>query len=90
MLLLHRLLFCISLSALVACPPARVRQHHYHQGGRNTWDNLVACCMHCNQRKGGSLLRDLGWRLKTTPREPTSRDLGVVLGVSQVGLGAKP
>ncbi|KAI8465124.1 MAG: hypothetical protein J3K34DRAFT_461561 [Monoraphidium minutum] len=60
------------------------------RGGRNTWENLVTCCMHCNQRKGGSLLRDLGWRLKVPPREPTSRDLGVVLGVSQADLDNPP
>ena len=54
------------------------------RGGRNTWTNLVACCAHCNQRKGSTLLRDLGWRLRATPREPTARDLGLVLGVSQV------
>jgi hypothetical protein len=45
----------------------------------------VACCHGCNQRKGAALLRDLGWRLRTVPREPSARELGIMLGLNQVG-----
>ncbi|GBF95382.1 hypothetical protein Rsub_07810 [Raphidocelis subcapitata] len=60
------------------------------RGGRNSWDNLVACCHGCNQRKGASLLRDLGWRLRTAPREPSARELGIMLGLNQSDLESPP
>jgi hypothetical protein len=28
----------------------------------------ATACMRCNQRKGDRLLRDLGWKLKRTPK----------------------
>lgn len=40
------------------------------RGGRHDWDNVVACCIRCNGRKGNQLLADLGWRLRVQPRVP--------------------
>lgn len=41
------------------------------KGGTNTWENLVACCFGCNNRKGDKTLAELGWRLTFTPRMPS-------------------
>ncbi len=40
------------------------------QGGRSTWQNLVACCLPCNQYKGGRTPDQAGMRLKKVPEGP--------------------
>ena len=40
------------------------------QGGRTTWQNLVAACLPCNQAKGGRTPEQAGMRLKRIPRGP--------------------
>jgi len=40
------------------------------QGGRATWQNLVAACLACNQAKGGRTPEQAGMRLKRIPRGP--------------------
>jgi HNH endonuclease len=40
------------------------------QGGRTTWQNLVAACLTCNQLKGGRTPEQAGMRLKRIPRGP--------------------
>jgi 5-methylcytosine-specific restriction endonuclease McrA len=40
------------------------------QGGPNTWQNLVACCLACNQKKGGRTPEQAGMRLKAHPKGP--------------------
>lgn len=40
------------------------------QGGRTTWQNLVAACLACNQSKGGRTPEQAGMRLKRIPRGP--------------------
>ena len=40
------------------------------QGGRTTWQNLVACCLPCNQSKGGRTPEQAGMRLKKVPEGP--------------------
>jgi len=40
------------------------------QGGRSTWQNLVACCLLCNQFKGGRTPDQAGMRLKKVPEGP--------------------
>ena len=40
------------------------------RGGDNSWQNLVASCSPCNNRKGDRLLAEAGMRLLTKPREP--------------------
>jgi len=44
------------------------------RGGRDTWENLVACCLKCNNAKGDRTLNEIGWSLSFTPRMPTSAD----------------
>jgi 5-methylcytosine-specific restriction endonuclease McrA len=40
------------------------------RGGDNSWQNLVASCSPCNNRKGDRLPREAGMRLLSKPREP--------------------
>jgi len=40
------------------------------QGGRTTWQNLVACCLECNQTKGGRTPDQAGMALKHVPMGP--------------------
>ena len=41
------------------------------RGGQDTWENLVACCLKCNNAKGDKTLQELGWELSFTPRMPS-------------------
>ena len=38
------------------------------QGGRSAWENLVACCYYCNNRKGDRTPEQAGMRLLRPPR----------------------
>ena len=40
------------------------------QGGPSTWQNLVGCCLACNQRKGGRTPEQAGMQLKRVPKGP--------------------
>lgn len=41
------------------------------RGGKDTWENLVACCLKCNNIKGDKTLHEMGWQLKFNPRMPS-------------------
>ena len=40
------------------------------RGGADSWENLVACCLRCNNKKGDKTLAEIGWSLSFTPRMP--------------------
>ena len=40
------------------------------RGGRDTWENLVACCLKCNNVKGDKTPAEMGWQLNFIPRMP--------------------
>jgi 5-methylcytosine-specific restriction endonuclease McrA len=40
------------------------------RGGAHNWENVVSACHRCNHTKADKPLKDLGWRLRTLPREP--------------------
>ncbi|MEZ2372326.1 HNH endonuclease [Arthrobacter sp. RCC_34] len=40
------------------------------RGGRDSWENLVACCLKCNNTKGDHTPSEMGWRLRFSPRPP--------------------
>lgn len=40
------------------------------KGGPTSWDNLVACCVRCNNKKGNRSLREMNMSLRSTPRRP--------------------
>jgi 5-methylcytosine-specific restriction endonuclease McrA len=39
-------------------------------GGQTTWENVVICCVPCNQRKGGRTPAQAGMRLLSHPVKP--------------------
>lgn len=56
------------------------------RGGNNSWENLVACCRRCNNRKGDRLPDEAGMPLKRRPKPfnlHTSRSLMRQLGDQQ-------
>lgn len=55
------------------------------RSGDSAWENLVACCHHCNNRKGNRTPEEAGMRLAKPPRPfslHTSRHLMRLLGKS--------
>jgi len=40
------------------------------RGGRDTWENLVACCLRCNGAKGNRTPEEMGWALRLRPVAP--------------------
>lgn len=40
------------------------------RGGADSWENLVACCLECNNLKGDRTPREMGWSLRATPKAP--------------------
>lgn len=55
------------------------------RAGESAWENLVACCHHCNNRKGNRTPEEAGMKLSRQPRPfslHTSRHLMRLLGKS--------
>jgi 5-methylcytosine-specific restriction endonuclease McrA len=55
------------------------------RAGETSWENLVACCHHCNNRKGNRTPEEAGMKLQRPPRPyslHTSRHLIRLLGKS--------
>ena len=40
------------------------------RGGADSWENLVACCLRCNNVKGDRTPQEMGWSLRTISRPP--------------------
>ncbi|TRZ87834.1 MAG: HNH endonuclease [Streptomycetaceae bacterium] len=40
------------------------------RGGGHVWENVVSACHRCNHAKADTPLKDLGWRMRSTPRAP--------------------
>jgi 5-methylcytosine-specific restriction endonuclease McrA len=41
-----------------------------HRGGETTWENVVCCCLKCNNKKGARTPSEAGMRMGTPPRKP--------------------
>ncbi|MEY4499757.1 MAG: hypothetical protein RL101_86 [Actinomycetota bacterium] len=41
------------------------------RGGADSWENLVACCLKCNNKKGDKTLAEIGWNLNSKPKMPS-------------------
>lgn len=39
-------------------------------GGKTVWENVVACCYSCNQKKGDKTVKESGFRLFKLPKKP--------------------
>lgn len=44
------------------------------RGGQDTWENLIACCASCNQRKADRTPVEAGMKLLWIPRAPNGGD----------------
>ncbi|MBT5247511.1 MAG: HNH endonuclease [Microbacteriaceae bacterium] len=40
------------------------------RGGIDAWENLVACCLKCNNIKGDRTPQEMGWMLLSEPKTP--------------------
>ena len=40
------------------------------RGGGHNWENVVSACHKCNHHKADKTLKEIGWKLRTLPREP--------------------
>jgi 5-methylcytosine-specific restriction endonuclease McrA len=40
------------------------------RGGAESWENLVACCLRCNNLKGDHTPSEIGWNLRIQPLPP--------------------
>jgi 5-methylcytosine-specific restriction endonuclease McrA len=40
------------------------------RGGADSWENLVACCLRCNNAKGNHTPAEMNWTLRIRPRPP--------------------
>jgi len=40
------------------------------RGGMHSWENVVSACHKCNHQKADRTLKEIGWRLRSVPREP--------------------
>lgn len=43
-------------------------------GGVDSYENCVACCLSCNNKKSSYTLEQLGWTLRWTPKAPKMYD----------------
>ncbi|MBC7723524.1 MAG: HNH endonuclease [Burkholderiaceae bacterium] len=40
------------------------------RGGADSWENLVACCLKCNNKKSDRTPAEMGWTLRVRPKPP--------------------
>ena len=60
----HRCAYCGGHAATVDHVLPRSR------GGQDSWENLVACCVRCNNVKGDKTPEEKGWSLRVRPQAP--------------------
>jgi 5-methylcytosine-specific restriction endonuclease McrA len=71
------------------CDPLKLTLDHVvpkAQGGQSVWENLVACCQKCNQRKDDKTPEEAGMTLLHKPRHltvHTSRQLLRMIGLEE-------
>jgi 5-methylcytosine-specific restriction endonuclease McrA len=61
---LHRCGYCGKTATTIDHVQPRSR------GGADSWENLIACCLRCNNVKGDRTPAEMGWSLRLTPRVP--------------------
>lgn len=60
----HRCAYCGKSATTIDHVQPRSR------GGKDSWENLVACCLRCNNLKGDRTPQEMAWSLRTTPGAP--------------------
>ncbi|RKR75306.1 HNH endonuclease [Frondihabitans australicus] len=72
----HRCAYCGKAASTIDHVQPRSR------GGMDTWENLVACCLKCNNIKSDRTPAEMNWTLRFAPKAP--HGVGwVVRGVEQ-------
>jgi len=51
-------------------------------GGKTTFENTVACCFHCNNKKGNRLNHQAGLTLNQKPKRPNKMSFKLLVGNS--------
>jgi 5-methylcytosine-specific restriction endonuclease McrA len=60
----HRCAYCGKAASTIDHVQPRSR------GGKDTWENLVACCLRCNNVKGDRTPQEMAWSLRLIPGVP--------------------
>ncbi|MBB2975004.1 5-methylcytosine-specific restriction endonuclease McrA [Microbacterium endophyticum] len=60
----HRCAYCGKAASTIDHVMPRSR------GGKGTWENLVACCLRCNNLKGNRTPQEMAWTLRLVPGAP--------------------
>ena len=60
----HRCAYCGKTATTIDHVMPRSR------GGADSWENLVACCLRCNNLKSDRTPSEMGWSLRSDPRMP--------------------
>lgn len=60
----HRCAYCGRAATTIDHVQPRSR------GGADSWENLVACCLKCNNLKSDRTPHEMGWQLRFTPKPP--------------------
>jgi 5-methylcytosine-specific restriction endonuclease McrA len=60
----HRCAYCGASASTIDHVLPRSR------GGKDSWENLVACCLSCNNTKGDRTPSEMNWTLRYNPRPP--------------------
>ena len=47
------------------------------RGGQWRWENLVTCCISCNQKKGGRTPQEAGMKLLFKPKKPSGFEISL-------------
>lgn len=79
----HRCQYCGVKQDNKVAPPVVLTLDHVlprSRGGENTWENLVACCTPCNNRKGSRTPAEAGMSLARVPRQISIHAKNKLLG----------
>lgn len=60
----HRCGYCLKSASTIDHILPRSR------GGADSWENLVACCLRCNNVKGDRTPQEMNWELQWVPQPP--------------------
>jgi 5-methylcytosine-specific restriction endonuclease McrA len=60
----HRCMYCGKSASTIDHVQPKSR------GGSDSWENLVACCLRCNNMKSDRTPAEMGWKLLSKPRTP--------------------
>ncbi len=60
----HRCAYCGKVASTIDHVLPRSR------GGADSWENLVACCLRCNNVKGDRTPQEMNWELRWVPQPP--------------------